>query len=134
MRHDEFGAGWVQGSGVGRVTVRLESPGGRPGRIRTFRADDPALRAVDSSDVAREALVETVARPDFPVKPRRVTFRRPFRVSVLRLPDPPAPLSKVIHALCFTPSPSPASTTLAPRPATQHHHQSHIEKPHHFRE
>jgi DNA polymerase-4 len=56
VRHDELGPGWVQGSGVGRVTVRLEAPGGEPGRIRTFRADDAELHAVDSAEVAREAL------------------------------------------------------------------------------
>ncbi|MFJ9413304.1 DNA polymerase IV [Streptomyces sp. NPDC101227] len=42
--HDEFGAGWVQGSGVGRVTVRFEQPWSAPGRVRTFAVDDPALR------------------------------------------------------------------------------------------
>ncbi len=43
VRHTEYGAGWVQGSGVGRVTVRFETPGSGPGRVRTFRVDDPAL-------------------------------------------------------------------------------------------
>jgi DNA polymerase-4 len=43
--HEEHGNGWVQGSGVGRVTVRFEVPSDtRPGRVRTFAADDPALR------------------------------------------------------------------------------------------
>lgn len=42
--HDEYGAGWVQGSGVGRVTVRFEQPWSAPGRVRTFAVDDPALR------------------------------------------------------------------------------------------
>ncbi|MCE4946023.1 DNA polymerase IV [Streptomyces albulus] len=42
--HEEFGAGWVQGSGVGRVTVRFETPWSAPGRVRTFVVDDPALR------------------------------------------------------------------------------------------
>ncbi|WP_275465745.1 DNA polymerase IV [Streptomyces noursei] len=42
--HEEFGAGWVQGSGVGRVTVRFETPWSAPGRVRTFSVDDPALR------------------------------------------------------------------------------------------
>ncbi|MFF9482912.1 DNA polymerase IV [Streptomyces sp. NPDC014733] len=42
--HDEYGAGWVQGSGVGRVTVRFEQPWSPPGRVRTFAVDDPALR------------------------------------------------------------------------------------------
>ncbi|MFC8079232.1 DNA polymerase IV [Streptomyces sp. NPDC057307] len=44
VRHAEFGAGWVQGSGVGRVTVRFEEPTQAvPGRVRTFRTDDPDL-------------------------------------------------------------------------------------------
>ncbi|TXS03669.1 DNA polymerase IV [Streptomyces sp. col6] len=47
VRHEAHGHGWVQGSGVGRVTVRFEEPGSAPGRVRTFRVDDPALRAAD---------------------------------------------------------------------------------------
>ncbi|MGW0599816.1 DNA polymerase IV [Streptomyces sp. NPDC002776] len=43
VRHAEFGHGWVQGSGVGRVTVRFETPESGPGRVRTFRVDDPEL-------------------------------------------------------------------------------------------
>nr|WP_095876361.1 DNA polymerase IV [Streptomyces sp. TLI_235] len=43
VRHAEFGPGWVQGSGVGRVTVRFETPYGPPGRVRTFAVDDPDL-------------------------------------------------------------------------------------------
>ncbi|MFG2141563.1 DNA polymerase IV [Streptomyces sp. NPDC048650] len=45
--HDDYGAGWVQGSGVGRVTVRFEQPWSAPGRVRTFAVDDPALRPGD---------------------------------------------------------------------------------------
>ncbi|MCC9312115.1 DNA polymerase IV [Kitasatospora sp. RB6PN24] len=41
--HAEHGRGWVQGSGVGRVTVRFETPDSPPGRVRTFRIDDAAL-------------------------------------------------------------------------------------------
>ncbi|MCX4821631.1 DNA polymerase IV [Streptomyces sp. NBC_01142] len=47
VRHAEYGAGWVQGSGVGRVTVRFEEPGSEPGRVRTFRVDDPDLEAAE---------------------------------------------------------------------------------------
>lgn len=47
VRHAEYGAGWVQGSGVGRVTVRFEEPGSPPGRVRTFRVDDPDLELSD---------------------------------------------------------------------------------------
>ncbi|MFE5185728.1 DNA polymerase IV [Streptomyces sp. NPDC056628] len=43
VRHAAYGHGWVQGSGVGRVTVRFETPDSGPGRVRTFRVDDPAL-------------------------------------------------------------------------------------------
>ncbi|WPO75102.1 DNA polymerase IV [Streptomyces sp. KN37] len=43
VRHAEYGHGWVQGSGLGRVTVRFETPGSEPGRVRTFRTDDPLL-------------------------------------------------------------------------------------------
>ncbi|MFD3944719.1 DNA polymerase IV [Streptomyces sp. NPDC058579] len=45
VRHAVYGAGWVQGSGVGRVTVRFEEPGSSPGRVRTFLVDDPELEA-----------------------------------------------------------------------------------------
>ncbi|MFI0264814.1 DNA polymerase IV [Streptomyces sp. NPDC017056] len=44
VNHEEYGAGWVQGSGVGRVTVRFEQPWSAPGRVRTFPVGDPALR------------------------------------------------------------------------------------------
>ncbi|GAA2811863.1 DNA polymerase IV [Streptomyces showdoensis] len=48
VRHAEYGAGWVQGSGVGRVTVRFEEPGAVvPGRVRTFSVDDPELEPSD---------------------------------------------------------------------------------------
>ncbi|MCP3821338.1 DNA polymerase IV [Streptomyces sp. A3M-1-3] len=47
VRHAVYGAGWVQGSGVGRVTVRFEEPGSEPGRVRTFRVDDPELAPSD---------------------------------------------------------------------------------------
>lgn len=47
VRHALYGAGWVQGSGVGRVTVRFEEPGSAPGRVRTFRIADPDLEPSD---------------------------------------------------------------------------------------
>ncbi|MGY1502359.1 DNA polymerase IV [Streptomyces sp. QTS52] len=48
VRHADFGHGWVQGSGLGRVTVRFETPEAeQPGRVRTFRTDDPALEPAD---------------------------------------------------------------------------------------
>ena len=45
VRHDELGAGWVWGRGLGRVTVRFEGPLTPPGPVRTLAADDPALHA-----------------------------------------------------------------------------------------
>ena len=45
--HVEFGHGWVQGAGHGRVTVRFETRSTGPGRARTLAADDPALRPAD---------------------------------------------------------------------------------------
>ncbi|MFK0120687.1 DNA polymerase IV [Streptomyces sp. NPDC090994] len=48
VRHAVYGHGWVQGSGLGRVTVRFETPlSTRPGRVRTFRTDDPELEPAD---------------------------------------------------------------------------------------
>jgi len=56
VRHATRGAGWVQGAGVGRVTIRFEGPDTGPGRIGTFWADDPELEAGDAGEVARAAL------------------------------------------------------------------------------
>lgn len=50
VRHDEYGAGWVRGSGIGRVTVRFEGPHTPPGPVRTFFVDDPALHPADPPD------------------------------------------------------------------------------------
>ncbi|WP_109471393.1 DNA polymerase IV [Ornithinimicrobium cavernae] len=50
VRHEEYGAGWVWGSGLARVTVRFEGPRTAPGPVRTFPADDPALTAADPPD------------------------------------------------------------------------------------
>ncbi|WP_309059470.1 DNA polymerase IV [Streptomyces sp.] len=47
VRHAAYGHGWVQGSGLGRVTVRFETPGSEPGRVRTFRIDDPDLEPAE---------------------------------------------------------------------------------------
>ncbi|WP_079159833.1 DNA polymerase IV [Streptomyces griseus] len=54
VRHGTYGHGWVQGSGVGRVTVRFEEPGAPPGRVRTFRVDDPELHAADPLPLVRD--------------------------------------------------------------------------------
>lgn len=45
----------MQGSGVGRVTVRFEEPWSRPGRVRTFAVDDPALEPADPLPLLRPA-------------------------------------------------------------------------------
>ncbi|MFI7241164.1 DNA polymerase IV [Streptomyces qinglanensis] len=47
VRHALHGRGWVQGSGVGKVTVRFEEPGSAPGRVRTFSVDDPQLETAE---------------------------------------------------------------------------------------
>jgi DNA polymerase-4 len=54
VRHAEFGHGWVQGSGLGRVTVRFETPWSEPGRVRTFRVDDPELEAAEPLPLVAE--------------------------------------------------------------------------------
>lgn len=47
VRHAEYGHGWVQGSGLGRVTVRFETPDSAPGRVRTLLMDDPDLEPAE---------------------------------------------------------------------------------------
>ena len=47
VTHPAHGAGWVQGSGSGRVTVRFEGPHTLPGPIRTFAVDDPDLEPAE---------------------------------------------------------------------------------------
>jgi DNA polymerase-4 len=55
VTHEEYGAGWVQGSGVGRVTVRFEVPSDAvPGRVRTFPVDEPALAHSEPLPLAAE--------------------------------------------------------------------------------
>ncbi len=54
VRHTEFGEGWVQGSGVGRVTVRFETPWSAPGRVRTFPVDDPDLEPAEPLPLVRD--------------------------------------------------------------------------------
>lgn len=53
IAHDSYGAGWVWGSGLGRVTVRFEGPLTVPGPVRTFAVDDPALHPADPPDWTR---------------------------------------------------------------------------------
>ncbi|MBZ4321000.1 DNA polymerase IV [Streptomyces huiliensis] len=52
--HRELGRGWVQGSGLGRVTVRFEEPWSVvPGRVRTFGVDDPDLEPAEPVPLIR---------------------------------------------------------------------------------
>lgn len=56
VRHARYGAGWVQGSGLGRVTVRFEEPWSAvPGRVRTFSVDDAELEPSDPLPLVRPA-------------------------------------------------------------------------------
>ncbi|MEU9735263.1 DNA polymerase IV [Streptomyces sp. NPDC048002] len=65
VRHAEYGHGWVQGSGLGRVTVRFETPDSEVGRVRTFRVDDPELAAAEPLPLvaARPGAAVDGARP-----------------------------------------------------------------------
>ncbi|MGP3975958.1 DNA polymerase IV [Streptomyces sp. 8N114] len=63
--HAEYGRGWVQGSGVGKVTVRFEEPDTPPGRVRTFSVDDPDLEPAEprmlDADIARALAAQSPA-------------------------------------------------------------------------
>lgn len=50
VRHPEFGHGWVQGAGHGKVSVRFETRATGPGFTRTFDVDDPDLQPADPLD------------------------------------------------------------------------------------
>ncbi|MFJ3498893.1 DNA polymerase IV [Streptomyces sp. NPDC090135] len=63
VRHVVHGAGWVQGSGLGRVTVRFEEPGSAPGRVRTFAVDDPELEAGEALPLVRDPVPGAVPVP-----------------------------------------------------------------------
>nr|WP_330257169.1 DNA polymerase IV [Nocardia sp. NBC_00565] len=47
VEHPEYGHGWVQGAGLGVVTVRFETSSTGPGPARTFAADDICLSRAD---------------------------------------------------------------------------------------
>ncbi|MFF7331611.1 DNA polymerase IV [Streptomyces sp. NPDC008150] len=64
VTHTEYGHGWVQGSGLGRVTVRFETPySTAPGRVRTFRTDDPGLEPAEPLPLVAGAGLEGVPEP-----------------------------------------------------------------------
>jgi DNA polymerase-4 len=73
VTHTQYGPGWVQGSGVGRVTVRFEVPADTaPGRVRTFVMDDPELSHSDPLLPVPQVLPEPLpqsARPPAPPSP-----------------------------------------------------------------
>jgi DNA polymerase-4 len=61
VEHDRFGRGWVQGSGLGRVTVRFETWATAPGRVRTLHIDDPDLHVVEPLPYEPNALTRPAA-------------------------------------------------------------------------
>ncbi|OIK28525.1 DNA polymerase IV [Streptomyces malaysiense] len=69
VRHAEHGHGWVQGSGVGRVTVRFETPQSPPGRIRTFLVTDPALEPAEPLPLVATAPAAPSPAPGPPAAP-----------------------------------------------------------------
>ncbi|TDC74424.1 DNA polymerase IV [Streptomyces hainanensis] len=64
VTHSRYGPGWIQGSGVGRVTVRFEHPGSPPGRARTFLLDDRELTHSAPLPLVPDARRSTGRPPD----------------------------------------------------------------------
>lgn len=65
VRHAVHGHGWVQGSGLGRVTVRFETPSSpAPGRVRTFAVDDPELEPADPLPLVEARVAAPSGVPD----------------------------------------------------------------------
>ncbi|AXE38298.1 DNA polymerase IV [Acidipropionibacterium virtanenii] len=64
VEHDEWGRGWVWGSGRGVVTVRFEYRGSGVGRVRSFKADDPELRPAAPLPLAWTLAHPTVREED----------------------------------------------------------------------
>lgn len=50
VEHEEYGHGWVQGTGSGVVSVRFETRSTGPGKTKTFAVDDPQLSPGDPLD------------------------------------------------------------------------------------
>ncbi|MFD9130548.1 DNA polymerase IV, partial [Kitasatospora sp. NPDC059571] len=68
VEHEEYGPGWVQGSGVGRVTVRFETPYDGPGRGRTLAGDD-SPRGPGAPPAPRARRERPARRPHDPPPP-----------------------------------------------------------------
>ncbi|MFV0430474.1 MAG: DNA polymerase IV [Arachnia sp.] len=67
VEHDDHGRGWVWGSGKGVVTVRFETRDTPAGPVRSFAADDPALRLATTLPellAPREAHRSAAASPE----------------------------------------------------------------------
>ncbi|WP_329226028.1 DNA polymerase IV [Streptomyces canus] len=67
VRHAEYGHGWVQGSGLGRVTVRFETPVSEPGRVRTFLVEDPALEPAEPLPLTEDVPTAQASASSVPV-------------------------------------------------------------------
>lgn len=59
--HDEYGAGWVWGSGRHRVTVRFEGPNTQPGTVKTFDVNDARLHLSSPAWVPHNSSPKAVA-------------------------------------------------------------------------
>ncbi|KUN19304.1 DNA polymerase IV [Streptomyces corchorusii] len=93
VRHAEHGHGWVQGSGLGRVTVRFETPHSPPGRVRTFFSDDPALESADPLPLVPDSS-HPAERPGPPDRGRRTAPSRPPEDLAAQASSDPASLPK----------------------------------------
>ncbi|WP_338930963.1 DNA polymerase IV [Streptomyces netropsis] len=91
IRHAEYGTGWIQGSGVGRVTVRFEQPWSGPGRVRTFAVDDPALEPGEPLPLIRAAWEQPPEPPEPATSSRPAAPSRPANPSEPTEPSEPEP-------------------------------------------
>ncbi len=89
IRHAEHGHGWVQGSGLGRVTVRFETPDSAPGRVRTFRVDDPDLEPADPLPLVRRRPGESGSTPSPAAAPASAAPSVPSGPTAPRAPKGP---------------------------------------------
>ncbi|MEV6511428.1 DNA polymerase IV [Streptomyces sp. NPDC051642] len=124
VRHAGFGHGWVQGSGLGRVTVRFETPeDSGPGRVRTFRTDDPELELAEPLPLVARGVgglaegATAMAMPLSSAEPslgvRQAEPLPPDEGCADVMPDVPTPL--VVSGADDPPAASPPQET--PRPS-----------------